>query len=74
MTTAEWMFGIIEETFTFSISTELFDALDIRNLLFLNKSGITLSYLARNYLNLWRWVWIVEKAAISVRAHRASAE
>jgi hypothetical protein len=74
VTAAEWMFEVIKEAFAFSISAEFFDTLRIGYLLLLNKGGITLSHLARNYFELRHWVWIVEEAAVCMRAHCASAK
>jgi hypothetical protein len=74
MTAADWKFGIVKETLAFTVGTELFDALRVGYLLLLNKGGITLPHLARNYFKLRHWIWIVEEAAVCMRTHHASAK
>jgi hypothetical protein len=74
MTAAERMFGIIKKALTFAIGTELFDTLRIGYLLLLNKDGIALPHLARDYLKLRHWIWVIKKATVCMRAHCASIE
>ncbi len=74
MTAAEWMFSIIEETLTFTIGTEFFDAFGVGYLYLLYKGSITLSCLTHNHFELRHWVWVIEEAAVCMRAHYASAK
>jgi hypothetical protein len=74
MTAAEWMFGIIKKAFALTIGTELFNAFRIGHLFLRNKGGITLPHLARNHFKLRHWVWVIEEAAVCMRAHCTSAK
>ena len=74
MTAAEWMFGIIKKAFAFTIHAEFFNALRIRYLFLLNKSGVALTHFARNHFELRRWVWIIEETAVCMCTHYASAK